>query len=62
MDSWSIAVIFTLAFLGLAAIVFLIVFVFIAYRHEISFSVKAYPGGKTLPEMVKAEKKNEPLP
>jgi len=56
MELWNLAIIFTLAFLGLVAVIGLIVFVFLAYRGEIAFTFKAYPGGKTLLETVKDAK------
>jgi hypothetical protein len=62
MDLWSMAVIFTLAFLGLASIVFLLVFVVVAYHNMITITTGPYPGGKTLLEALKAKKKNEPFP
>lgn len=39
MEIWNAATIFVLSFLGLVMVVFMIMFVWLAYRYDISFSI-----------------------
>jgi hypothetical protein len=58
MDLWNVAVIFVLSFLGLVMIIFMILFVFLAYRYDITFNIRARE--KTLVEVVKSKNVSVP--
>jgi hypothetical protein len=60
MDLWSMAVIFVLSFLGLVMIIFMILFVFLAYRYDITFNFRARE--KSLAEAIASADKHGALP